>query len=145
MVAISGIAKQVKKRVGGGDDSYKAGIWKESLLLGLLWEVQKSVRDPPGTGIRPRKYRAPSWSWVSVDGMISNFTFDSSLEKEQIRVMVEFVILEATPVDDPMGRVKDGYIRLRGSIYNIVVNASGSLHRKISALRQTRCIPELAK
>jgi hypothetical protein len=55
--AISGIARLLAERL---DDKYVAGMWRNHLLEHLLWQ---------GLGVRRvPKYRAPSWSWVSVDG-----------------------------------------------------------------------------
>jgi hypothetical protein len=57
--AFAGIAKLFREVTG---DEYIAGLWKSRLLDGLAWRV-----------ITPRclstkQYRAPSWSWASVDG-----------------------------------------------------------------------------
>ena len=41
---------------------YLAGLWEDTLLEDLLWKKPK----PPLP--RPEAYRAPSWSWASVDG-----------------------------------------------------------------------------
>lgn len=42
------------------DDTYLAGIWKADLISQLQWR-----RETPGT--RPAAYRAPTWSWASMD------------------------------------------------------------------------------
>jgi len=56
--AISGLARLLAERL---DDEYVAGLWRKSLIEGLLWQ---------GLGVhRVPKYRAPSWSWASVDGI----------------------------------------------------------------------------
>jgi hypothetical protein len=55
--AISGLARLFAERL---DDEYVAGLWRESLIEGLLWQGLQVHRVP--------KYRAPSWSWASVDG-----------------------------------------------------------------------------
>lgn len=65
-VAISGIAKDFAKTI---DDEYLAGLWRGNFINGLLWSA--TSRDgyddqlPPAT--RPKVYRAPSWSWASLD------------------------------------------------------------------------------
>ncbi|ETS85986.1 hypothetical protein PFICI_04011 [Pestalotiopsis fici W106-1] len=59
LVAISAIAKVY------GDSNkhtYLAGLWKETLPLGLCWMVEQGAREP-----RPKEFRAPSWSWASID------------------------------------------------------------------------------
>jgi hypothetical protein len=42
------------------DDQYLAGVWKADLCYQLRWYCVRPGR-------RPVKYRAPSWSWASVD------------------------------------------------------------------------------
>lgn len=43
--------------------TYVAGLWKEDLPMGLCWLILG--REPPA---RPKKWRAPSWSWAAHDG-----------------------------------------------------------------------------
>lgn len=68
LVALSGIAKQY---AAGYHDTYIAGMWQSALLYQLLWCVSWGVRLP-NAGLKPRPsvYRAPSWSWASIDGHI---------------------------------------------------------------------------
>lgn len=64
--ALAGLAIEYGKASG---KTYLAGLWKESLLDDLLWRQGKfeySNEEP----LTPAKYRAPSWSWASVDGII---------------------------------------------------------------------------
>ncbi|KAF2492606.1 HET-domain-containing protein, partial [Lophium mytilinum] len=53
--AISGIAREVCDHTGY---TYKAGLWEEDILTGLLWWAY-------GDGVPSTQYRAPSWSWAS--------------------------------------------------------------------------------
>jgi hypothetical protein len=60
--ALSGIARRIHSQKGG---QYLAGLWRdEKIEAQLCWRVQE-----PRT--RPTAWRAPSWSWASVDGSIS--------------------------------------------------------------------------
>jgi hypothetical protein len=60
--ALSGIARRIHGQKGG---QYLAGLWRdERIEAQLCWRV-----DEPK--IRPTEWRAPSWSWASVDGPIS--------------------------------------------------------------------------
>jgi hypothetical protein len=69
--AIGGLAKAFHDL--RPDNSYLAGLWTESLLDDLLW-VHKNINylnQQSAVEIvrkKPTKYRAPSWSWASVDG-----------------------------------------------------------------------------
>ena len=60
--ALSGIARRIHSQKGG---QYLAGLWREeNIEAQLCWRVHE-----PTT--RPTTWRAPSWSWASVDGPIS--------------------------------------------------------------------------
>jgi hypothetical protein len=60
--ALSGIAKRIHGQKGG---QYLAGLWRdERIEAQLCWRAD-------GPKIRPTEWRAPSWSWASVDGPIS--------------------------------------------------------------------------
>lgn len=59
--ALSGIAKRIHSQKGG---QYLAGLWRhERIEAQLCWRVEE-LRT------RPTTWRAPSWSWASVDGPI---------------------------------------------------------------------------
>ena len=83
--AIGGIAELYHLKTG---DQYCAGLWRSHLAEELLWKVFHpradfssmiaESRDPttisrPSITLLPRpKYRAPTWSWASVDGTVAN-------------------------------------------------------------------------
>ncbi|KAH7176061.1 heterokaryon incompatibility protein-domain-containing protein [Dactylonectria macrodidyma] len=59
LMALEGLASRIGHSTGRG---YSAGIWLDaSLPMSLLWTTSPP-RNP-----RSREYRAPSWSWASVD------------------------------------------------------------------------------
>lgn len=66
--ALSGLAQAFHAKMPG--NKYLAGLWEASILEDLLW-----CHRPVSTGrrakrARPSGYRAPSWSWASVDGNV---------------------------------------------------------------------------
>lgn len=67
LVAISGLANFFSQRLG----NYYAGLWEDMLPFDLLWDLGST-----GQIRRPEAYRAPTWSWASLDGKI---TWDSLL------------------------------------------------------------------
>ena len=68
MIAISGVAKEMRVIL---NDTYLAGLWKEQLPYQLLWWVCRPlVADNGLPSSRPLIYRAPSWSWISIDGSV---------------------------------------------------------------------------
>lgn len=50
------------------DTMYLAGFWspRSWLVEHLAWRVTKNA-----AGMRPPEWRAPTWSWLSIDGRIS--------------------------------------------------------------------------
>ncbi|OHE94939.1 HET domain-containing protein [Colletotrichum orchidophilum] len=105
--AFSGVAKTFSKIL---DDEYLAGLWRGSLIEGLCWQP---LSCKPASG----GYRAPSWSWASVDG-IPGTGFVGEIEPLA-------TILEAKVEIDgenPFGRVKDGWIKLEAPLVKMVVS-----------------------
>jgi hypothetical protein len=49
--------------------SYLAGLWEDSLVEDLLWRVDHLA--PGRSERRPALYRAPTWSWASVNAGVS--------------------------------------------------------------------------
>lgn len=95
---------------------YLAGLRADYLLFDLLWYSE--VYNDPETGARseptrPEIYTAPSFSWTSVLGPIE-CAHVIWLRYFRSRVEDFFVSLENP--DDPFGRVKDGWIRLRAPV-----------------------------
>lgn len=68
--ALSGLA-QLRKEARGG--IYLAGLWQDSIIHDLCWYTNLNLDNTRriGTfdrfGRRPVDYRAPSWSWASLD------------------------------------------------------------------------------
>lgn len=72
--ALSGLAQVYHQATG---DTYLAGLWTRTILHDLCW--YHALETSPGTvlfgrlrsgiGRKPRSYRAPSWSWASIDAL----------------------------------------------------------------------------
>lgn len=72
--AIGGVAAEISKLTG---DIYVAGLWLGHMLPGLMWSSR--TRDwecRPTSG-----WRAPTWSWASVNGPVSMPAFIFSTDK----------------------------------------------------------------
>ncbi|KAL4781290.1 heterokaryon incompatibility protein-domain-containing protein [Aspergillus varians] len=63
LVAFHGIITDVASRAGL---TSVAGLWKEIFIIELLWRT----KDPQSNKTSP--YRAPSWSWASLDTQVTN-------------------------------------------------------------------------
>ncbi|KAJ8131824.1 hypothetical protein O1611_g1804 [Lasiodiplodia mahajangana] len=75
LIALAGVAQLMS--LSGHQTSatspkmYLAGLFRQHLLLMLEWHSDGGIFSLPGpAGTRPPQYRAPSWSWASVDGRV---------------------------------------------------------------------------
>jgi hypothetical protein len=66
LIALSGLADMFVSRTGG---RYLAGLWEGDLLHGLVWSVAPN-KDVCRPGSIHPSFRAPTWSWASIDGAI---------------------------------------------------------------------------
>lgn len=99
--ALSGVASRQQAVTGG---HYLAGMWRERLHEQLLWRIVSSSRRrarPP--------WRAPTWSWTSVDGIveIGSFFMDGS---RLYTTLLDAWTKPAGP--DPFGAVTGGELVL---------------------------------
>lgn len=99
--ALSGIARLGYNETG---DQYLAGLWRnnlESQLCWRLWDVQPLERPT---------FRAPAWSWASIDGkVIWHRTQPGILDTKHIRI---FDSNTGKYGKNPFGQVTSGFIRL---------------------------------
>ncbi|KZL74995.1 heterokaryon incompatibility protein [Colletotrichum tofieldiae] len=109
--AFAGLAKLFQDITG---DAYYAGLWKYSLLDQLDWQVYNPAKRVPS------EYRAPSWSWASVDGAIRPFSLapDCSLLPELDDVHVSVTGL------DCFGRISKASLNLQGYLVPATVLSS---------------------
>jgi hypothetical protein len=120
--ALSGLAHEYQMRWG---DEYLAGLWREHLWKGLLWRRNEQYTIPEPKC--PPEYRAPSWSWASMDGRIH---FDTHLEGSMSLVDIKSAstILSG---QDPMGQVSSGIIELTGVVVKMNLNGYIPEHLQI--------------
>ncbi|KAI0191417.1 heterokaryon incompatibility protein-domain-containing protein [Xylaria flabelliformis] len=120
LAAIGGIAQIISTLRGG--DIYTAGLFRSRFLSALLWAVHSGHYQDPL--VRPAMvWRAPSWSWASMDGALSfsNCVESSTMEFLQLDPPDEVATIEDISVDltdpsYPWGGVTSGYLRLRGHL-----------------------------
>ncbi|KAI1098345.1 HET-domain-containing protein [Jackrogersella minutella] len=132
--AISGISQLVHNQTGW---QYLAGLWKDHLIYQLLWERHSfhPFFEDTDTSI-PSKYRAPSFSWASVECPIITLTAgpnvpeEDAILHEDARLVNSDILLSGL---DPFGRVEPGSsltmegrlmqdVELRGPTDNIYAN-----------------------
>jgi hypothetical protein len=114
--ALTGVAKMLARNT---DDTYYAGLWKSHLPEDLAWRVypRDEVRLLVEEGFAhevsgeyhqpkvPARYRAPSWSWASLDARIKFVPLDyAHLVAEVLHCHVD----ESTP----FGKVSGGWLKI---------------------------------
>lgn len=111
LIALSGIAKRMARIVR---DEYVVGMWRFCLESQLLWWVQHRRQANNEPSVRPAEYRAPSFSWASVDGCISPGDFtDKGILLEVVDVKLDYV------TEDVTGPVKGGSLQVKGSLMKL--------------------------
>ena len=115
--ALSGITS-------GREDEYLAGIWRSLLIPSLHWMPKKS--DNHKITYRPEQYRAPSWSWASIQGPIQHLHQPSYKRDKKDMAFANVVSAVCTPEGkDPRGRVVSGYLKMQGQAVTAVVKGLG--------------------
>ena len=104
--AISALATKMQGKIGG---KYLAGLWSKDLLRGLLWSTYPTV-----TLVKPQTWRAPSWSWASVNNPI----IYRRLPGPSAVVLAEVLECTITPkhLAAPHGEIKDAALEISGMI-----------------------------
>ncbi|KAG7116559.1 hypothetical protein HYQ46_011187 [Verticillium longisporum] len=104
LYAFSGIAKFFQEIT---DETYIAGMWRSRILDLLGWVVTRPKAKPSGA------YRAPSWSWASVDGPVE-MSKPALGEVEPLLTVLEVQVSTKREEDKTVG-VMGGFIKLRGA------------------------------
>jgi hypothetical protein len=104
LVAISGVAKRLQRFVNA---EYLAGLWGCHIVPQLLWHT---VARP---GYRPSKYRAPSWSWASIDGVV--LVTSSGLLSDSLIEVIDAKVIRAGA--GTTGAVISGYLKVKAEIH----------------------------
>jgi serine/threonine protein kinase len=116
--ALAGVASKIAEKTGY---AYVAGLWRQDLLpTGLHW-----CRDFATIPIARPPYRAPSWSWASIDSPV---VWSKSLPEENVSAEVEVIHCKISLPSkiSPFGAVSGGYIEIKGLLKEVIVKRSGS-------------------
>ncbi|KAI1385210.1 HET-domain-containing protein [Hypoxylon trugodes] len=114
--ALAGVARTFAEK---RKSPYLSGLFQDSLLDDLLWMTFNCEKS------RPQKWRAPSWSWASIEGLIEYqdglITYQDDqvfLEKQEERI--EFAFIEdctSTPAGlNEFGQVSSGSLRVTSQL-----------------------------
>ncbi|KAI0385493.1 heterokaryon incompatibility protein-domain-containing protein [Hypomontagnella monticulosa] len=119
LVAISGLARVVGSVLG---TNYAAGHWiGGSLTRSLLWETTNDDSRRVGA------YRAPSWSWASVNGEVRF----QSLMDETIPLATVTSVETKNNTTDKFGRVKAGHMDVDGRLIMLGMTSGHSSRQKL--------------
>lgn len=112
--ALSGIVQAAAKKT---KDKYLAGIWLEELHKGLAWFCDPDQRK---VGRAATEYRAPSWSWASIDEpVLFHWVDDYKAAKYEV------LSATTTPAtSDPFGRLSGGVLTLSAHIMEMQLTPS---------------------
>lgn len=119
LMALSGLAKSLGIVT---EDEYIAGLWRRNLEQQLLWYAFDGRYDET---TRSQEYRAPSWSWASMNALImmNLHPVKSSQVKAHItRVDVVHVS------DDPTGQIRDASIDVEGELRPMSIRQDPESH-----------------
>ena len=107
LVAIAALAESYHRHHEESPGPYFAGHWRGELVESLLWFAKGELESRPA-------YRAPSWSWASIEGPIDHWT-DSRPAVATIDIIdVGTTLLHPSL---PFGAVTDGYLIVQGRLH----------------------------
>ncbi|KAJ4397688.1 hypothetical protein N0V93_001921 [Gnomoniopsis smithogilvyi] len=164
--AAEGLARDIASKCNVG--KYLAGLWEHDLALGLLWNPVpdwENVHSPArwywppsrsGDSIyarctkltlpvtQPTTYRAPSWSWASLDGRVHWPSFPQNGADDLFVGDIEMLNGEIELLDvrlqfegeSAFGRLKEGRLTLRAKYQMVTISGPQSLRDNSSDLRR---------
>ncbi len=119
LLALSAIARQIDRPPIMG--KYVAGMWDPWLHRCLLWwSDHRSTRKPaPGTAthFRPNRSSIPTWSWISVEGLVSTWGRNPD---SLLKIML---INHQSSINDPYAESNDASLVLEGRMVPIYLTA----------------------
>ncbi|CAO2647093.1 Nn.00g080150.m01.CDS01 [Neocucurbitaria sp. VM-36] len=116
--ALAGIASRVHAIT---HDEYLAGHWRRDLERSLFWQVTAEFNTC--TPARVKQYRAPSWSWASVDGAIL-FNFVDLAPNMDEPASIEILGASTEVVGgNPFGCISSARLVIKASVVRATWNA----------------------
>jgi hypothetical protein len=109
LIAISAVAKEFERVM---NDEYLAGLWRSRFAACLNWEWIGSVYKED----QLPEYRAPSWSWASVEGKV---WFDDPCQADRQDLMKLLDVKIETVSADLTGQVRGGFVQVQCKLYSV--------------------------
>jgi hypothetical protein len=109
LIALSAVAEYMAEQKLDG--AYYAGLWECRFLGQLLWAMETETIQA-----RPKDYRAPSWSWASVDGRPSWRDVPDLKHKRKPKYPCRVEQISVTPASSeaPFAAVSSAFMRITG-------------------------------
>ncbi|KAF4446333.1 HET-domain-containing protein, partial [Fusarium austroafricanum] len=121
LVALGGLAKLFSTLLR---EDYHAGIWGGKHLIPCLLWTPVGQSEP----YSPTSYRAPSWSWASIDGQVQmthNLPYAT-------KVLIQCTSISVMPkTGHAFGQVTAGEFRLKGRLFEILDIATRRMNLKM--------------
>jgi hypothetical protein len=121
----------------GRQDEYLAGMWRGILLECLHWAP--SIPNPQTAVMarRPHQYRAPTWSWASIEAPIYHVETDFYKYPSSPEHVATVASARCKPEGmDLRGRVASGTLKIRGPIVTAQVTEIGLCESKTDRLTE---------
>lgn len=106
--ALAGIVQEMARLTG---DIYLAGLWKTNLLHDLMWSLHASTKYRYSS-----VWRAPSWSWASVDNTVRYGRIDA--DAIPLASVIRCEVVPASEVSH-FGEVISGELELEGALVEL--------------------------
>lgn len=141
LIAFRGITNFYSSRL---EEQALAGLWRSQLPFQLLWRTltsntldgREAGLDNDGPVRRPRPLRAPTWSWLSIEGRVQFYhTYTLGLAEEGS--VTALCTVQHVQVDeslrDGQSYVVEGRITLQGALHPIRLGNDGRLAPPLTA------------
>lgn len=115
--ALSGLAQQTQRQISSiSPGRYFAGLWEDDFIEGLTWT---SGTNPGGQSFTI-PYRAPSWSWVSLDGIVSH---DARFQIDMNGPVASILEIRCVPTGlDLTGAVCGGHVKMASRVIEVTLD-----------------------
>jgi hypothetical protein len=128
--AIAAVAQELAPSICS---EYLGGLWSGVVGYELLWKVEEPLP-------RPATWRAPTWSWASVDSIVEYLPISTEDAQDPV---VELVANEIQPLDEfaPFGQLKHASITIKARVKQASWTTDGTALRDHSTEAYTSKLP----
>jgi hypothetical protein len=134
LIAIAALASELAGVYG----KYLAGLWDRDLFMDLQWRRPDADYDPsttshqlPGWHMRrlprPTQYRAPSWSWASIDGEVTDaFEDEEEITTDTLDFRIISCSVQPTIRDYEFGGIQSASLIVEGRLNSFIWRPSNN-------------------